>query len=362
MDEQPRKKIRRRRVRGEGSIYPYRTGREVRYRVKFPGGAGGKAGFKTHAEASAWLKAHSQNRAAPGTVGDWLTEWLALHQRDVSAATYAHDAWRVHTYLIPLLGHIRLRDLSGVAIKTMLAEMRQQRKADQPASDSERQKAGAVLRKALNFAVDHGRLTVSPMSRVRLVTPKRAEKQTLTPDELRTLVRVADVLLCGWWVRLWADAGLRPGEMLGLLWDDIDLTTGQVHVRRSLDEKTHRLKEPKTRRSRRTIDLAPSTVGSLRARSGHGVFLPDSQGGHFWLSNFSEDVLKPLGEAAGVGWISGYTFRHSMATHLLRAGRPVKEVSERLGHETPTQTLNTYAHLVPGDQKRSANVMDGLLG
>ena len=45
---------------------------------------------------------------------------------------------------------------------------------------------------------------------------------------------------------------------------------------------------------------------------------------------------------------------HTHATLALKAGVPVKVISERLGHESPAFTLKQYAHVIPGMQAEAA--------
>ena len=56
-----------------------------------------------------------------------------------------------------------------------------------------------------------------------------------------------------------------------------------------------------------------------------------------------------------------HDIRHVHATLLLRAGVPVKVVSERLGHATVMITLETYAHVMPGMQSEAAATFARLL-
>jgi integrase len=46
--------------------------------------------------------------------------------------------------------------------------------------------------------------------------------------------------------------------------------------------------------------------------------------------------------------------RHTHLSHLLRSGEPIMHVAARAGHGTPYQTLTTYAHVIPGDDERTA--------
>lgn len=57
-----------------------------------------------------------------------------------------------------------------------------------------------------------------------------------------------------------------------------------------------------------------------------------------------------------------HDLRHTHATLLLKAGVPVKVVSERLGHASTTFTMNTYQHVIPGMQAETAAVFANALG
>lgn len=52
--------------------------------------------------------------------------------------------------------------------------------------------------------------------------------------------------------------------------------------------------------------------------------------------------------------LSLHGLRHTHATLLLKAGVPLKVVSERLGHSTPGFTMATYQHVLPGMQAEAA--------
>ena len=54
--------------------------------------------------------------------------------------------------------------------------------------------------------------------------------------------------------------------------------------------------------------------------------------------------------------------RHTHITHLLRAGEPIQNVSARAGHGSSFTTLTTYAHVIAGDDERTATRAAGLFG
>jgi integrase len=65
--------------------------------------------------------------------------------------------------------------------------------------------------------------------------------------------------------------------------------------------------------------------------------------------------------SAGVPRIRLHDLRHTHASHLLMAGVNVKVVSERLGHASVSFTLDTYGHVMPGQQAEAAAAAASLL-
>lgn len=59
--------------------------------------------------------------------------------------------------------------------------------------------------------------------------------------------------------------------------------------------------------------------------------------------------------------ISLHDLRHTHASLLLRAGVPLKVVSERLGHSSPAFTMATYQHILPGMQAEAAATFAALV-
>ncbi len=52
----------------------------------------------------------------------------------------------------------------------------------------------------------------------------------------------------------------------------------------------------------------------------------------------------------------------SLSTLALAAGVPVRDVSDNLGHATPSITLDVYGHAIPEGSRRVADAMDKALG
>jgi integrase len=72
-------------------------------------------------------------------------------------------------------------------------------------------------------------------------------------------------------------------------------------------------------------------------------------------------VYKPLLERAKVPYRKFHTFRHTHVSQLLAQGESVVDVARRVG-DRPDVILKTYAHFLPGNEKRLANRLDALYG
>jgi integrase len=154
--------------------------------------------------------------------------------------------------------------------------------------------------------------------------------------------------------------GARVGEVTALIWDDLDLDAGAMHVRRSVSwakergaapsATRFRFYEPKTRSSRRTVPLTPALVSALRRwklacpPSPLDLVFPSDDGTPKHRSVIVHRGLRPALKSAGLRRVTLHSLRHSFASALLSDGRPVTQVAALLGHSCPTVTMRVYAH------------------
>jgi integrase len=206
---------------------------------------------------------------------------------------------------------------------------------------------------------------------------ERAEIRPMTPEEARQFL---DVMKDDRLEALYSVAialGLRQGEALGLLWPDIDLVRGTLTVQRSLQRIEGKLKlvEPKTTRSRRTINLPQVAINSLlahRARQQQERLIA----GNAWQETgfvFTTSIGTPLDastvthrfqatlQTAGFPRTRFHDLRHTCATLLLVQGVHPRLVMEILGHSQISLTMNLYSHVIPAMNTEVAREMDALL-
>ncbi|HZU18872.1 MAG TPA: tyrosine-type recombinase/integrase [Candidatus Dormibacteraeota bacterium] len=353
-----------RRAAGEGTIYQRADGRWVAQlradgrRLTFYGA--------TRREANEKLLKARRDRAegvllaASGwTLGQYLERWLTdVVSRSVRPRTYETAALNVRR-LLPYLGRLKLGSLSPAAVQYTYGRL-----LDRGLSARSVEQVHEVLHRALRQAVLWGLIARNPTDGVAVPRPARREPRVLTEAEIRRLFEATgDHRLYALWVVL-ATTGLRLGEALGLMWDDLDAKTGRLHVRRALQWQRGRgpvLTEPKTRRSRRVVYLAPSVVRALadhRHRQEEERLLAGSRWegiGLIFCTRWGRPIRDTYLSAvfhrtlarAGLPRVRIHDLRHTAASHLLARGVHPKVVQELLGHSTIALTLDTYSHVLP---------------
>ncbi len=109
--------------------------------------------------------------------------------------------------------------------------------------------------------------SVATWPRSWISSAPRKQGRSLSHDEARRLLKTAKGERLEAAVITGLMLGLRPGELLGLSWSDVDLKGGRLTVQRSLKREggVLRLGDPKTPNSSRVIDMPPSLVKALRA-------------------------------------------------------------------------------------------------
>jgi integrase len=183
-------------------------------------------------------------------------------------------------------------------------------------------------------------------------------------------------------VHVGALLGLRRGEIIGLSWSDIDFDSNYLYVRHSARELTVRrpdgssqttlvLNDPKTKHSRRKVEMNAALVESLRrqqlrqkkAKLAAGsawtetdAVFTSSVGTRLFPSNVHKQYKK-LTQDLGLRYVRIHDLRHTVAHLLLDDEIPLESVSRLLGHSSLSITMDIYAQNVQSVADRGARGM-----
>lgn len=328
-------------------------------------------------------KYHVQKDSVPSgqPFGDLLDEWLNMKESDLSTSTFKNYGALIRNHIDPILGQRSLNELSPAMLQDFLTA-----KKDEELSGSYRHSMYVVLKGSLDWATRMGKLNSNPMEPVKAPdqTPEQ-ETKILTEDQIKTLLETIedeDPWFSAYY-HLVCNTGLRRGESLGLRWEDVDFQENTITVHQQLLYEADidlYLDSLKTDYAKRQINLFPPVMKRLkeyRKRQEHKknkisekVFY-----GHDRLDGvdleeqdfvFTERDGKPIRpgritkhikkmcKQADLPNVKFHSLRHTHASILIKMGVDVKTISNRLGHGSVQFTLDTYGHLLPGQDEEAA--------
>jgi integrase len=305
------------------------------------------------------------------TVGQLLADYLAdppaSWRSPVTVQVYRDCA----AHITADLGKAKLATLTPSRVERFLAAM-----VADGYSASTIVRTRGLLRAAIRRAQRDGLAGRNVADLAEVPAGKRQRARWFDMDQVRALLAAAED--DPWWHAHCCAAimlGLRPGELLGLQWADVNLDGGTVQVRHSL--KAGGLEDLKTRQSRRTLALPAAVTASLRAhkraqreqrlRLGeawreHGLVFPGADGAP--CTRFrAEHGFQALCERAGLGtgW-TRYACRHTFASQLSHGGVDVEQIADAMGHVNSNVTRTVYRHGLADRISAAASTFDRIMG
>jgi integrase len=292
------------------------------------------------------------------TLKEWTTEWLERKAREWRPSTLER-ARRALSPLLEELGNQRLTQLSPLHLARCLEGLRERGLGLRTV-----QLAYAHLHTCLEEAKALGILAQNPLASIPRPRGERREGRDWRLEEMRRFLRAAleDGRPLALMLGLLLLTGLRPGEALGLRWEDVDLRAATLAVRRSVTwaGKEWHVGKPKSKSGERVLSL-PSLALHLLER------LPRDSVHLFWRERpptpkQMSDLMRQLCEKASISPAPPHHLRHAHASALAALGMDVKTLQRRLGHASASVTLDVYAYALGEMDRRAAELVDRALG
>ncbi|CDX02173.1 Integrase [Desulfitobacterium hafniense] len=186
-----------------------------------------------------------------------------------------------------------------------------------------------------------------------------------------------------------AYSGMRVGELCALKWSDIDFDAQTISITKTYYNPTNSIRDytllpPKTKKSRRIIDVESSVLDELdklkkiqteiRMRyrntyhdkefvfaqldatyAGYPIYVPA-------VRVKMLRILKIIGLNTG---LTPHSLRHTHTSLLAEAGVSLEQIMDRLGHTSDNTTRNIYLHITKPKKKEASHkfgqLMKGLL-
>ena len=300
---------------------------------------------------------------------DWLDRWMqeiiAPNRRQRTKERYQGIIAR---HIKPAIGHVQLTKLAPSHVQALESQLSAQGMAAEGVGLVHRVLSGAMKHALLMEMVY--RNPVSAVSPPRIIRQEPAPPDITSVRAALELARAEEHCLFAC-IHLIAYTGMRRGEAMGLLWNDVDLERGRILIERSLSrtlEQGLHVDPPKTHSGRRVVDLDAGTIEVMAKHredqqttkelmremyKDHGKVFADLYGEWINPDNLSRAV-KHFGQRVDHPEMTVRNLRHFHASVSLQSGQSVVIVSKRLGHASVSTTADIYAHSLPGWQKQAA--------
>lgn len=384
---------------------------------------GPKAGQQAERIRTRMLSSVDERRSprTRATLGQLLDRWLEV--LDVDPSTRRGYDNNIRKHIRPLLGSLPLTRLDVETLDSFYAELRrcrdhcdkrprlqhrttQKHQCDEhdaePCSPADPANCNACRRACkphvcrglanstvrqihwiISGALDRGVvwqwIAVNPAEHAHKPSLPHPDPTPPTAQEAARLVERAWSSDPDWGALVWTlmTTGARRGEICGLRWSHLDLTTGIVSVRRTVyldDQRQLQEKDTKTHQQRRVV-LDPETAEVLRehrvraeatAADIGSVLRPSS----YVFSGDPESLVplhpdsvsqryKRMADSLGIE-TTLKSLRHFSATELISAGVDVRTVAGRLGHGGGgATTLRVYTAWTSEADQRAAQTVSG---
>lgn len=319
-------------------------------RRSFYSGTPGRTGQReANAKADAWLEEDVVPTNA--TIRDAYELWLESLKLRTSQSNWRPVEGRWNKHVLPYIGNLRLKKVTDQKLQDVI----------------DRAFAAGLSKKTLILLRGDIRALFKYCRRAKLTTcwpedltvpagARTKPKKILQPADLNKLFQctqttfyrktVEDELVNAY--RLQVVLGLRPGELIGLEWDDV--ANDFLYIQRSINhygEET-RGKNDNAVRSIRLFPLARAILESQYDLTGgeRRIFHIDSERAYY-------GAFQRYCKHNGIAQCSMYELRHTFVSIVKTL--PAGEVKQIVGHSKDMDTFGIYGHVLEGDSERTAN-------
>ena len=378
----------KRRANGEGNLRKRSDGRwEGRYTAGYDPDTGKRiiknVLGRTQAEAKEKLKAAMEQaqqvdvtRTDEYTVATWLRTWYDLYTLpNIRQATADRYKLMIETYTIPRIGKIKLKKLTSRDLQKLYKYLMEHGRVNQRSghgnpglSSTTVRSVHLMLHSAFERAVKERLIAKNPTDDCIAPKVQKVEMKTLRPEHLKSYLDAADArgVLPMFYLEL--VSGLRKGELVALLWDDLDIQNRTISVSKQYIKNPSgklTLSRPKTETSVRRVSIPQEAVALLiqehEKHLSNPYMFPSSTTGEMYYPDSVVKLHEKILKDAGLEHIRFHDLRHTFATLALQNGVDIKTVSSMLGHYDAGFTLRTYTHATRQMQDQAAETMGNFM-
>lgn len=299
------------------------------------------------------------------TIGDVTIKYLESYYVGKNK-DYAYQDRKRLERMLEFFGEDRAIDkFTVIDIQTFLDSRAEAGISSKTISDDKR-----VIRQLFDYAVDAKYIQPNAINfkRVRNNGAKKKTRKAVTVEQYtdiqKNIINIKNPIrrLC---VAIFIYTGMRPEELLGLQWEDIDWDKRRINIQRTITYQAEKreLHEggTKTEASRDWVPILDGLWTHMEKHRGASGWIVHTQTGKpfkkykSWLT-FWNQVHKEI----NLYGLRPCEFRKTVATVLIAKGADPKSVQRLMRHKNIDMTLNTYAEYDPDAFAASCSLLDRL--
>lgn len=324
------------------------------------------------AEKLAAAKRGEETVGGSMTVNAWFAQWKATYKdpKGLTPKSLGMYDEKFNGYIKPAIGYMKLKDVKDVHLQRIL-------NGQAGMSASHVKKLRMVLQEMFKRARQSRLIPYDPAELLELPSVRQGKRRSITEEERKAILAVAETHRAGLWVLTLLYTGMRPGETAALTWADVDFKNNEIHVHAAKESGSKAIKGPKTGAGVRDIpihsDLLPKLLKAKKAPfspvfpTGAGNFQNENSLRRLW-TGFKRDLDIYMGaklernkivKSVVADDLTPYCFRHTFCTDLQRAEVPINNAKELMGHSDIQTTANIYTHRDTKTLHKAIAMLDG---
>lgn len=319
-----------------------------------------------HAAIARLLASSREREDRPVATREWseyVQSWFdVFHKPNVRPTTAVKDASIMRRHVKPAFANRNISTITTVEIQQFLQTKSSYSKAQV-------RDMMWMMRSIFSSAVEDGLISRNPMNSDRIFNTSQkeaGERKALDPEEQADIIEhIKDLKLDNdrRFMAFLMYTSMRPCEILGLKWEDIDRQRKMVSISRDLVfvNGAAVLGDTKTKESKRELPIAPALYELLQPIGDTGfIFQPlrgGKDGGHLTSDSSARAMWNRIRSTIDVHGMTPYVGRHTFATNMSRANIPMRTAMNFMGHKDERMLLRTYTHVNEQDILNASKIL-----
>lgn len=295
-------------------------------------------------KANILLSRHEESKSNQVCFMEYTEKWFSLYKEStLKPTTKVGYRSYLRTHLYPAFGHTSLDTITTDMIQAFLNE-----RSDMAAKSLSN--ILSFLATILEAAVEDGYLNRNPAKSKRLVIPstKVTVREPLSNANFTDIIRSINSLQKRdqLFVSLLLFTGIRRNELIGLMWQDIDLERGLISIQRGATYPATNqavISTPKTKSGIRDVPIIKQLIPYICKFGRSDCFVIGGDIKPISLQQY-RNIMSRVKKTIDMHETTAHQLRHTLLTSTYYAGVNPKILQKVAGHSKYSFTLDRYVH------------------